>query len=541
MRLFLFTILYVVLAAGELAAQLTTSNLPILVITTENGQAIPDEPKINAHLGVVWNGDGQVNHVNGPFNNYDGIIGIELRGSSSQSFPKKGYGMETRNADGSNNNVPLLGFPAENDWVLHGPYSDKSLMRNALAYTLAGWIMDYAPRVRFCEVVINGDYRGVYLFTERIKRDKNRVNISKLEPDDNAGDALTGGYILKFDKFDGGSSDGFPAPYPPFPGSGGQTVYQYHYPKPGLITNAQKSFIQNFIYEMEHVMKSPGFADPVTGYRKYFDTESLIHFLFIQEIGRNVDGYRLSTFMYRDRDSEDSRLHLGPIWDFNLAFGNVNYCIGPGTQGWALDFNDYCPGDWWVIHHWWHRLWEDPAFRSEMRQRWFDLRADQLTNERICHLVDSLENLLQQPAVRNFQRWPVLNEWVWPNPQVLGTYQAEMNYLKNWLTDRLAWLDGAMEVLADTQSVPQPGSNLPFAAPNPFKDEVTFWYHGHSFRQVTIEMFNAQGQRMGEIKDRPLQDGLRQVVWDKPLVPGVYFYKIWTGTNHAVSGKLLKL
>jgi len=524
----------------SLQAQLTTSNLPILVFTTENGQEIPDEPKINAHLGIIWNGDGLTNHVDDPFNDYDGLVGIELRGSSSQSFPKKGYSFETWKADGSNNNVPVLGLPAENDWVLHGPYSDKSLMRNALAYTLAGWIMDYAPRVRFCEVVINGDYRGVYLFTEKIKRDKNRVNISTLNPDENAGDDLTGGYMLKFDKFDGAFTDGFPSLYPPFPGSNGQTVYQYHYPKPDEISVAQRNYIQGVIDEMEMVMQSPDFADPTSGYRKYFDVPSLIHFLFIQEIGRNVDGYRLSTFMYKDKDSKDPRLHLGPIWDFNLAFGNVDYCIGPGTTGWALDFNNYCPGDYWVIHFWWQRLWEDPAFLAEMRQRWVGLRADQLSNERIFHLVDSLENMLQAPAARNFERWPVLGQYVWPNPYIHSTYQAETDYLRNWLVNRLAWLDGSMEVVADTHFVPSPEA-LPLVVPNPFQDEVTFWYHARSIQTVNIEIFNAQGQLMGEMVDRSHPDGVHQMTWDRPLTPGIYFYRIGIGKNKTVSGKLLKL
>lgn len=540
-RYFLFTFLSVFFYF-PLQAQLVSSNLPILVFTTENNQEIPDEPKIKAHMGIIWNGEGQVNYLTDPFNDYDGVVGIELRGSSSQAiFPKKGMAVETQNPDGSNNNVSLLGLPAENDWVLNGPYSDKTLMRNAITYIMAGWIMDYAPRVRFCEVVINNNYRGVYILTEKIKRDANRVDISTLNPDENQGDDLTGGYIIKFDKFDGAFSDGFPSKYPPYGSTAGHSFYQYHYPKPDEISPAQKDYIHDFIYELEDALKSPEFADPEDGYRKYFDVESLINFIFINEIGRNVDGYRLSTYMYKDKDSKDPRLHLGPVWDFNLAFGNVDYCIGPGTSGWAIDFNDYCPGDYWVIHFWWKRLWEDPAFLSEMRTQWFELRADQLSDERIFHLVDSLENMLQQPAARNFQRWPILGEYVWPNPYIHSTYQAETSFLRNWLTNRLAWLDDTMQVIADTHFVPAT-NKLPVVLPNPFKEEVTFWYHAFSFQTVTIELYNMQGQLMGRLVDMVHPDGIQQKKWDQPLVPGIYLYTIRIGTKgETVSGKLIKL
>ncbi|MBI5914890.1 MAG: CotH kinase family protein [Bacteroidetes bacterium] len=521
--------------------QLETSNLPIFVITTQNGAEIVDEPKRTAHLGIIWNGDGAVNNITDPFGDYDGQIGIEIRGSSSQWFPKNNFALETQNADSSANNVSVLGFPSENDWVLHGPYSDKTLMRNALAYTMAGWIMDYAPRVRFCEVVINGDYRGVYVFTEKIKQDANRVNISTLTPDENTGDDLSGGYILKFDKFDGLVSDGFPSAYPSIPGgTPGGTVYQYHYPKPDEITPEQKAYIQGYIGNFENVMWSQGFADPLDGYRKYLDVPSLIHFLFIQEIGRNVDGYRLSTFMYKDKDSKDSRLHLGPMWDFNLAFGNVDYCIGPGTVGWALDFNSFCPGDYWGIHFWWNRLWGDPAFRGEMKDEWVNLRATILSNERIFHLVDSLETMLAEPSQRNFVRWPTLNEYVWPNPIVTGSYQGEMNQLRYWLTNRLEWLDGSFQELSDTNFVP-PSYKLPLVAPSPFTDEVTFWVKAVGFKPVVVQVFDAQGRLVHEARNYYEKTGIEEIKWDGSDAPrGAYFYKIQVGKDKPMSGKLIK-
>ena len=314
------------------------------------------------------------NALSDGYNHYDGKIGIEIRGASSQWFEKKGYGFETRNADNSNNNVELLGMPTENDWVLHGPYSDKSLIRNALAYTMAGWIMEYAPRVRFCEVILNDEYQGVYLLTEKIKVDQNRVNVSKMDQNDIAGDELTGGYVIKFDKAQGAENGSWASDFPPNDDAWQEARFLYHYPKPNDITLEQASYIQNFIKELEITLKSDDYAHLTNGYRKYIDVQSFIDYMFINEIGRNVDGYRLSTYMYKDRDSKNGKLRKGPVWDFNLAFGNVDYCIGPAVGGWAMDFYDFCPDDFWIIHFWWDRLREDEAFYREAAERWSALR-----------------------------------------------------------------------------------------------------------------------------------------------------------------------
>ncbi|MBK9016859.1 MAG: CotH kinase family protein [Saprospiraceae bacterium] len=540
-----FLLAFLVFASIEFsldAQNFTNSKLPIFVVNTSGGAQIVDEPKTIAHLGVIWNGDGAINYLTDPFTDYDGQIGIEIRGSSSQWFPKNNFAMETQNADSTSNNVSVLGFPKENDWVLHGPYSDKTLMRNALAFTLGSWIMPYAPRVRDCELVINGDYRGVYVSTAKIKQDDNRVNTSKSGPDENAGDDLTGGYILKFDKFDGLVSDGFPSAYPASPGGvPGGTVYQYHYPKPDEITPPQKAYIQNYIANFEDIMSSPDFADTVSGYRSMLDVPSVIQMIFIQEISRNVDGYRLSTFMYKDRDSVDSRLHLGPVWDFNLGFSNVDYCIGPGYQGWAIDFNDFCPGDYWVVHFWWKRLWQDPLFVKQMKQEWASLRASTLSNEHIFHLVDSLENMLQEPAQRNFVRWPTLHEYVWPNPVITGSYQGEVDRMRTWLTNRLAWMDGAMLALVDTVVVVEPPIGGLVVKPTLFHDEVNFWLDVVGYQRISLEVFDAHGRTIHTQTGFYDDDKVARLTWNAYDLPaGAYFYKLKVGKKPHVVGKLMK-
>ena len=224
----------------------TSSNLPILIVET-NGGEIVDSPKTDANLKIVYQEDGSRNELNASSFHFDGKIGIDLRGQSSKDiFPKKGYGVETRDENGEDKSVSLLGMPKESDWVIHSPYSDKSLIRNALAYYYAGQIMDYAPRIQLCELVLNGEYLGVVLFTEKIKRDKDRVDVNKLKDDEISGDDLTGGYILKFDK---GEADeiAWVSPYKPVEDSDRETRFLYHYPKPEDIMPEQATYIKSFI------------------------------------------------------------------------------------------------------------------------------------------------------------------------------------------------------------------------------------------------------------------------------------------------------
>lgn len=189
----LSTLLVSLLIFGTGSAQvLTSSDLPIIVINT-NGQEIPDDPKITADMGIVYNGEGARNNVTDPFNHYNGKIGIEIRGQSSQMFPMKSYSIELWDNAGASVDKSLFGLPKESDWVLYAPYTDKTLIRNFLAYTFSREMGHWASNCRFVEVVVNGDYKGIYVFMEKIKRGSGRVPVSKIASTDVSGDALTGG------------------------------------------------------------------------------------------------------------------------------------------------------------------------------------------------------------------------------------------------------------------------------------------------------------------------------------------------------------
>ncbi|MBS0000918.1 MAG: CotH kinase family protein, partial [Cyclobacteriaceae bacterium] len=492
--------------AAHSQVNFTSSNLPVVVIHT-NGQQIPDEPKIPAVMGIIDNGPGQINSVNDPFNDFNGNIGIELRGSSSQSFPKKSFGVETWNENQQDTAVSILGMPEEDDWVLHGPYSDKSLIRNVLAFKLGRDLGRYASRTRLCELILNDTYWGVYVFMEKVKRDNDRVDISKLNPDEISGDDLTGGYIVKIDKFDGSNSgQGWASPYRPpnYQREDQNIFFQLEYPKNDEIVPQQKAYIQQYVTDFETALKTRALDDPVAGYKSYIDVESFVDYAIINEITRNIDAYRLSTFLYKDKASEGGKLFIGPIWDYNLAFGNADYCEGWQKEGWAWDFNDICNGDFWLIPFWWKRFMMDPEFTTLLKNRWLFLRSDLFSTANIQYYIDSVSMTLFEPQYRNFQRWPVLGQYVWPNYYVGNTYQDEVSYMKTWIEHRLMWLDGNIDNIVTSLDESFPPEDRIKIYPNPFdQDLMITWADlaaGLSGNPpevpIILEIYNAHGVKL---------------------------------------------
>jgi len=422
--------------------EFTSSNLPIVIVDTY-GQTIPDDPKIMVGMKIIDNGPGQRNFLTDT-PAYDGYAGFELRGSTSQEFPKKSYGIETWDANGEDLKVSLLGMPEESDWILNANYTDKTLMRNTLAYQLFQEMGHYATRYRHVELVINNNYRGVYVFSEKIKRDKDRVDIAKMKETDNSGDALTGGYIFKIDKTTGSGGDGWTSNYPPLVHPLNQTIFfQYEYPKYNKITPQQKNYISDYVNSFESTLKGPFFDHPDNGWRKYAVENTFIDYFLVNEISKNVDGYRLSTFVHKERDSRGGKLRMGPVWDYDIAFRNANYCAGDVVTGWAYQFP--CSSDYWQVPFWWQRLLQDDLYADHLKCRWESLRQNHLTNEWFDHFVDSLALVLDEGQQRNFVKWPILGIYVWPNPQPIPTsYAGEIQALKNFLHTRLAWLDNNM-------------------------------------------------------------------------------------------------
>ncbi|MFA7289275.1 MAG: CotH kinase family protein [Melioribacteraceae bacterium] len=433
--LFLFMIAY----SSTIYSQLnfTSSNLPIVIIDTK-GKTIVDEPKVLVKMGIIDNGPGKINYVSDSLNGYNGWIGIEIRGSSSQMFPKKQYGFETDDSLGESLDVSLLGLPEESDWILSAPYTDKTMFRNVLVYQLANDMGRYASRTKFCELVINDEYMGAYILMEKIKRDKNRVNIKKLEPKDSTGDKLTGGYIIKLDKETGTNTEGWFSKFPPFDGINRKVYFQYDTPKEKDLVPQQTTYIQKYIFDFENNLNISLYNDPVRGYYHNINLDSFVDLLITNEITKNVDGYRLSTFLYKDRDSEDGRLTFGPVWDYDLGFGNVNYDDSYTTEGWKILTKNYSE---WLTPFWFRKIYLDPVFQNKLAKRWNDLKSTTLNFNYFDDKIDSLVTLTNQARIRNFDKWKIIGEYVWPNNYIGKTYEDDVNYLKVWIYNRINWIN----------------------------------------------------------------------------------------------------
>jgi hypothetical protein len=522
----------------------TSSNLPIIIINTD-GQEIVDEPKILARMGIISNHEGSRNNITDQFNDYNGKVGIELRGQSSLGYDKKSYGIETRDSTGNDLEVSLLGLPKEEDWVLYGPYSDKTLLRNTLPFYLARELGQYASGTVYCELVLNDDYKGLYILMEKIKRDSGRVDIARLRPEDIDGDELTGGYIIKCDK---PYNTGWQVNVDP-PGNFGKVYYQYHYPKAEDIVPEQEAYIQNFMYEFEECLVSDNYADPVEGYAKYINVDNFIDHFLIQEFSKEIDSYRFSFFMYKMKDSNGGKLHAGPIWDFNLAYGNFGE--GVWEEPWTTkDWNAEIPA--WSRVFWFNRLLEDENFQKKLKTRWTQIRQDVFSNENIMAYLDQTILKIEEARIRNFNRWPVIGEYIWPNYYIGNSYDEEIIWLKNWINARLDWMDANMpgEITSIDSGCEDADNheNIPtYAFPNPFNSSSKIVYKINRPGQVTITIFDALGRNIKTNSYYTSVKGTFSFIWDgkantgENVASSVYFYMVTSDNLVILRGKFIKI
>lgn len=486
----------------------SSSNLPIVKINT-HGVGIPDGTKIEADMDIIYNGIGVRNRlIDSP--SFSHKIGIEIRGSSSVSFPQKGYGFSTWDIANADTNMPILGMPSESDWVLYNPYNDKSLLRNVLTYKLSNDMGQYASRTKFCEVFINNIYVGIYVIMEKVKRDNNRVDISKLKLTDNAGDSLTGGYIIKTDR-SGGGPDYWYSQYKSCldtSSSAQNTYYVYHYPKLGSITPTQEAYIKQYFDSMEAALAGPNFSDTNYGFRKWLDVSTFIDYTLINELSKNIDGYLLSTFYHKDRidNKGKGKIKAGPVWDHNLSMGNGDYRQGAYTTGWEWEIN--CETN--IQPFIWGRLYEDSAYRQQMKCRYTRLRQDILSNTYIDHFIDSNAIVLDEAKERHFETWPILGVYTWPNAYYPPTFGEEIDTLKNWLHARVSWMDFMLYDTTcpltdpiDTTSIDSTTNIVYLSAknnalkvfPNPTFDKVMIEYINTSSSQnINLEIIELTGK-----------------------------------------------
>jgi hypothetical protein len=401
-----------------------------VVIETDGGVNIPDEPKVLGTMKIIWHQDGSRNYltdVNNPqFLNYDGRIGIERRGSSSQNLPKKPYGLTTlQNDDVTNNNVSILGMPKENDWVLNSLAFDQTGMRDVLSYELSEKLGQYAPRRVYCEVVINNDYKGLYVFMEKIKVDDNRVNIEKMDETCNNYPEVTGGYITKADKTNGSdpvawTMQGYGGGWW---GGGASTDFIHHYPKPENITTAQNNYIKNVFMTLASKAGSHDVSID-NGIPSVIDVSAFVDFMIIAEFSSNVDVYTFSTFFHKDRKG---KLRAGPVWDYNLTFGHDEFGNRSRFDVWQFNNQDNNGPKFWKD------LFDTDEFKCYLAKRWFEVTSEGniMDYNVLCARMDEIDAWITEAVGRDNQRWNKMTQHV-----------SEVQAMKNWILQRINWMNG---------------------------------------------------------------------------------------------------
>lgn len=510
--------------------EFTSSNLPIIVINT-NGMQIRDEPRIIVDMGIIDNGNGQRNNLTDPFNDYNGKIGIEFRGSATAAYPKKQYRIETVDSNGENLNVSLMGLPKENDWILYGPYTDDiSLMRHILAYRLSNEIGRYASRTRLCELVLNDDYRGLYVLMEKIKQDKNRVDIAKLLSTDISGDDVTGGYIIKVDKSTGANVGGWQ--------SENHVNYQYHDPQADELADQQKQYIKNFMNTFESCMANldDNEQNDIPAYAAFIDVPSFVDHFLLNEFCKNVDAYRISAFLYKEKDSKGGKLFAGPVWDFNLSFGNAwyedDYMV---TNTWQVDYTTTIrPSDGYRVPFWWPVLARDQAFVELMLQRWNDLKYINFSKDHLYTVIDNLVTVMSEARQRNTARWPAMADY---------DYDAEITTIKQWISDRRDWMDTNLGLLSSGTTA---NTSLAYQFdllqnyPNPFNPSTIISLKLLTKAQVELKVYNSLGQEVTTLVNGIISPTLSYPVeFNAAGLPcGVYIYQL-KANNYVICKKML--
>ena len=335
------------------------------------------------------------------------------RGNYSRSFPKKPYRIKF------DKKQRVLDAPAKaKKWTLINNYGDKTLMRNLLAFELSRRLgMAYTPFGTAVDVLLNGEYKGCYQLCDQVDINKNRVNITEMTPEDNEGIALTGGYFVEIDAYADQEKSWF--------NSNKGNPVTIKSPDEDSITSKQKTYIKNFFNKMEAQWKT------------YLDLNSFLRHFLVGELSGNTDTY-WSVFMYKERD--DDMMYTGPVWDFDLAFNNDNrtypvnnkkdyiYRSGGSCAGNMRSFVDKI-----VV--------SDANAKSQLVGLWDEARQGGLTEEYMVAYIDSLEETLQQSQKLNFLRWPIMNQYVHQNPKVWGSYQAEVENVRTYMKERIAWMD----------------------------------------------------------------------------------------------------
>lgn len=439
------------------------TNLPIVFITT-NRQTIQRDNYILAKMKIIHNGDGQLNYGDtiahrGQTIDYEGYIALKYRGNSSfSSSDKKPFAFRTLESNvlpdygGNKQKVKILGMAKDNKWGFIAPWCDETMIRDVLSFELGRPWFDWVPSARMCEVILDGTYYGVYALCERVSKGKHRLNLN--DPGSDNGD-MTGDYHVSVDH---GYDPYYTSKHHPWQSLDGSResrfTIKYEYEDPAddefwEMPAGTQDALHAEIDKMEDSFKAANWLDHTNGYRKYVDDLSFIDYMLATELSMNIDGYRLSTHLYKRSDTRWQTEGIDPrwkttLWDFNIAWGNANYYAGDRTDQWQYMLNmnfsqDDCP-----VPFYWYKMMMDEDYVSDMKDRWQAYRRTNHSDERLMATVDSLTSLLKAEGAteRNERAWGMYDRSnIWPIPYYAKNYDQAVDYLKNWIQQRLKFMD----------------------------------------------------------------------------------------------------
>lgn len=435
----IFILSILLLVSTKVQSQDFTSNLPIVLIKTFSDQELCDSIRQDGQMKIIFHNDSCPNSLadtaDTRYINYDGRISIRTRGQTSQYPPKKPYAITTLRADSSHNNVSLLGMPAENDWVLNNIAYEPSYVRDYISYGLYSMLGYYSPRCRFCEVFLNDDYKGLYILIEKIKADENRIDIAKMDENDTIGENLTGGYIFKADKVRNDDEILF------IDTDATDLQYTSVHPKQDLITQTQSEYLQNLYSELKLKTDLQNEAIDV-GFPSIIDIPSFVDYMILEEYTSNVDAFHYSTYFHKDKMG---KLRAGPVWDFNLTFGND---LTP-----SLYYNRSKYNIWQFLYHGnecaklWSDLFYNPTFQCYLSRRWHELTAEDqpLCYNTVSKFIAETESQISEAITRDCERWNKTNH-----------HTSNIDSLKRWITKRIEWMDSHIGSYDNCQDIEIP-------------------------------------------------------------------------------------
>lgn len=412
-----------------------TSDLPLLVMDAY-GAGKPDREYVDVATLLMEPGSGEAALSAEP--TLATRAGFHLRGQSSSMFEKAPYRLEFWDEEDDDLDHELLGMPADSDWVLRGPFSDKTLVHDAFAYGLGRDLGLAAPRFAFVELYLNvedrpmtaDDYQGVYMVAETIKISEDRLDLTELADTDLAEPEVTGGYVFSFEW------QAAEEPTVPCPGGGADCWSDLELREPSELEPEQRSWLSDHLYGLHQALRGPDPADPATGYPAYLDVDSFVDHVIVNELTREMDSYVRSTYFHKDREGP---IVAGPLWDYDLVLGTGGYFDNLNTAGWQYQQPRPGGSDWYAL------LMNEPSFVERVAARWTELRQGTLSDAQLNARIDALTQPLAASAARNFERWPNLTDpfvgpFITPTEP---TWEGQVAYMRDWLERRAGWLDSS--------------------------------------------------------------------------------------------------